>query len=65
LNWRFVATAVYSIGCDSLGRISSFTAQLAPCAASNSPLPAQGAVFTYGANGNRLPAESRLCFRAI
>jgi RHS repeat-associated protein len=47
-------TALYTIGYDSLGRISSFSRAAGAGAASSAPLPAQTAVFTYDANGNRL-----------
>jgi RHS repeat-associated protein len=47
-------TAVYSIGYDSLGRISSFSRAGGSGAASTAPLATQTAVFTYDANGNRL-----------
>jgi RHS repeat-associated protein len=47
-------TAVYSIGYDSLGRISSFSRAGGTGAASTAPIPTQTAIFTYDANGNRL-----------
>jgi RHS repeat-associated protein len=47
-------TAVYSIGYDSLGRISSFSRAGGSGAASTAPLATQTAIFTYDANGNRL-----------
>jgi RHS repeat-associated protein len=47
-------TAVYTIGYDSLGRISSFSRAGGTGAASTAPIPTQTAVFTYDANGNRL-----------
>jgi RHS repeat-associated protein len=48
------ATAVYTIGYDSLGRISTFARAAGAGAASTAPLAAQSASFTYDANGNRL-----------
>jgi hypothetical protein len=48
------ATAVYTIGYDSLGRISTFGRAAGAGAANTAPLPAQSASFTYDANGNRL-----------
>jgi RHS repeat-associated protein len=48
------ATAVYTIGYDSLGRISTFARAAGSGLASTAPLPAQSASFTYDANGNRL-----------
>jgi RHS repeat-associated protein len=47
-------TAVYSIGYDSLGRISTFGRAGGSGATSTAPLATQTAVFTYDANGNRL-----------
>ena len=47
-------TAVYTIGYDNLGRISTFGRAAGTGAASTAPLPAQSASFTYDANGNRL-----------
>jgi RHS repeat-associated protein len=47
-------TAVYSIGYDSLGRISTFSRAGGSGAASTAPLATQTAIFTYDANGNRL-----------
>jgi RHS repeat-associated protein len=47
-------TALYTIGYDSLGRISTFSRAAGTGAANTAPLPAQSAVFTYDANGNRL-----------
>jgi RHS repeat-associated protein len=48
------ATAVYTIGYDNLGRISTFARAAGSGLASTAPLPAQSASFTYDANGNRL-----------
>jgi RHS repeat-associated protein len=48
------ATAVYTIGYDNLGRISTFNRAAGSGLASTAPLPAQSASFTYDANGNRL-----------
>ena len=46
--------AVYTIGYDSLGRISSFSRAAGMGAVTTAPLTAQSATFSYDANGNRL-----------
>ena len=48
------ATAVYTIGYDSMGRISTFARAAGAGAANTAPLAAQSASFTYDVNGNRL-----------